>query len=122
MQSSTRWGPPCTVSTMVTKIHSSAKKRLFLRENRKAKGVRPDVMAGRLGIERESLHRLEREWWRLKGDGQAAYADALGIEPEALWRLPSDLPSLDAMIKSAPRDVQEMATDIVRRLASGIKN
>lgn len=81
-------------------------------------------MAGRLGIERESLHRLEREWWRLNGEKQLAYADALGIEPEELWRLPppKGQPSLDAMIKSAPQDVQEMATDIVRRLVSGGKN
>lgn len=102
---------------MVTRIHQHARRRLFLKENREAKGVSAEAMAGRLGIERESLYRWERETWRLNPAKQLAYADALGIEPEQLWH-PPDTPSLDAMISQAPDDLKAMAADIVRRLVA----
>ena len=73
------------VAGMVTR-----RRRLFLKEHRKAKGVSAAAMADRLGIERESIYRLEREaMTRLNGEKQAAYARALGIEPEDLWRPPT---------------------------------
>lgn len=99
---------------MVTRIRKGVKPRLFLKEHREAKGVSAVVMAGRLGIERESVHRLERVG-RAKAEVQAAWADALGIEPAQLWRPPGQV-SLDAIIKDAPEDVKSMAADIVRRL------
>lgn len=106
------------MSLMVTRIRKSARKRLFLKEHRESREISASVMAGRLGIERESVYRLEREQWRVTADKQAAYADALGIEPEDLWRPPGH-PSLDSMVKGMPADVQEMAADIVRRLVAG---
>lgn len=102
---------------MVTRIHRSVARRLFLKEHREAKGVSAEQMAGRLGIERESVYRLEREPRRMNAEKQAAYAYALGIEPEELWR-PPGRPSLDAIISAAPDDVADMAADIVRRLVS----
>lgn len=104
---------------MVTRIHHRARRRLFLKEHRKAKGVSAVIMAGRLGIERESVYRLEREPWRVNANKQAEWAHALGIEPEMLWRPPSEGPSLDAMVESAPDEVKAMAADIVRRLVAG---
>jgi DNA-binding XRE family transcriptional regulator len=104
---------------MVTRIRQHAKPRLFLKEHREAKGISAEVMAGRLGIARESVYRLEREWrTRCTPDKQAAYAAALQLEPEALWRPPAtpDLPSLDAMVEDQPGNVRDMAVDIVRRL------
>ena len=92
---------------------------MFLREHREAKGVSGEAMAGRMGMARESLYRLEREWaTRCSPEKQAAYAAALQLEPEALWRPPAtpDLPSLDGIIKDAPANVREMAIDIVRRI------
>ena len=103
---------------MVTRIHQHARPRLFLKEHREAKGISAKIMAGRLGIERESVYRLEREPQRLSADKQAAYAAALGIEPEELWRAPG-VPSLDAMVRSSPEDLKIMAADIVRRLVGG---
>jgi lambda repressor-like predicted transcriptional regulator len=74
------------VAGMVTR-----RRRLFLKEHREAHGVSAAAMADRLGIERESLYRLEREaMTRLNGQKQAAYASALGIEPETLWQPPGD--------------------------------
>lgn len=103
---------------MVTRIHKHARRRLFLKEHREAKGLSAEQMAGRLGITRESLYRQEREPWRVNSDKQAQWADALGIEPEAFWRPPGAL-SIDSLVKDAPEDVQKMAADIVRRLVAG---
>ena len=103
---------------MVTRIHSRAPRRLFLREHRKAKGLSAASVAGRLGMERESLLRLERKPGGVNSEKQAAYAAALDIEPEDLWRLPG-IPSLDGLVSNAEPDVQIMAADIVRRLVGG---
>lgn len=102
---------------MVTRIHKMARRRLFLREHRKAKGLSADAVAGRMDppMERESLLRLERELHRVNPDKQASYAHALGMQPEDLWR-PPGTPSLDAMVHDAPADVQAMVADIVRRM------
>lgn len=103
---------------MVTRIRNKlVRRRLFLREHREAKQVSATIMGGRLGIERESVLRLEREPWRVNSEKQAAYAAALELAPEDLWR-PPGRPSLDAMVETAPQDIQEMATDLVRRLVS----
>jgi transcriptional regulator with XRE-family HTH domain len=103
------------VAAVVTRVNKHTKRRLFLKEHREAKGVSASVMAGRLGIGRESVYRVERELWRVNSAKQAQWAEALGLEPEELWR-PPGRPSLDAMIQSAPDDVQRLAIDIVRRL------
>lgn len=103
---------------MVTRIRKGFRGHLFLKEHRKAKGVSASAMAGRVGIERESVYRLEREPWRCKPDMQAAWAHALGIEPGALWRLPTAT-SLDDMVSKAPADVQAMVVDIVKRMVAG---
>lgn len=105
------------VTAMVTRP-KTAKRRLFLKEHREARGVSAQTMADKLGIERESVYRLEREPWRVNSEKQAQFADALGLEPEELWRPPGTT-SLDAIIKSAPADVRAMAADIVRRLVEG---
>lgn len=113
-------GPsPVTVAAMVTPP-KRVKRRLFLKEHREAQGISASLMGEKLGIERESVYRLEREPWRVNSEKQAEYARALGIEPEELWR-PPGTPSLDAMVQSAPEDIRAMAADIVRRLVSGSK-
>lgn len=106
---------------MVTKIHQSVKKRLYLKENREAKGISAETMGGRLGIARESVYRQERNPRGLNTVKATAYAAALDMKLEDLYRLPGTpkRPSLDAMIETAPESVQKMAVDIVKRLVSG---
>lgn len=94
------------------------KRRLFLKEHREAQGISATTMAERLGIERESVYRIERKPWGVNSRKQAEYAHALGLEPEELWRLPGT-PSLDAMVSQAPAELRAMAADIVRRLVEG---
>lgn len=109
-------GHPSYVAKMVTtRIHKSVRPRLFLKEHRKAKGVTAEAMGGRLGIERESVHRLERQPESASYSRQVAYAEALGIEPEDL-RWPPGTPSLDGIVKKAPPEVQAMVADIVLRM------
>ena len=107
-----------TKGSKVTKIHPTAKVRLFLREHRKAKGVSATTMAGRLGIERESVYRLERELGRLDPEKLAQYAHALQIKPTALFSPPGAI-SLDALVADSDEETKAMAADIVRRLVAG---
>ncbi len=106
---------------MVTKIHKHAKRRLFLRENRKAHGVSAEQMGGRLGMERESVLRMERETDRCTPSKQLQYADALGIEVEDLWWPPGQRPKgiLDQIVDGQDDAVKAMAADIVSRLVAG---
>jgi DNA-binding XRE family transcriptional regulator len=113
---------PGYVAEMVTRIHKGVKRRLFLKEHRKAKQMTAETMGGRLGLERESVHRLERYPERVTWEKQCAYAEALDIEPEELWQRPGT-PSLDALARAAPEETRamavEMAADILRRMAGG---
>lgn len=72
-------------------------------------------MGVRLGIERESVYRLEKKHQGVSSQKQAEYARALGLEPEELWRLPEN-PSLDAIVSRAPEDIQESVQRLLRRL------
>jgi transcriptional regulator with XRE-family HTH domain len=110
------------VTGMVTRIGARRPRRLYLREHRKDKGISAEQMAGRLGMERESVLRLEREaMTRANPEKQAEYADILQIQPEALWRPPSD-PSLDTLVEQAPPEKRELSHDMaanLRRFVSG---
>jgi DNA-binding XRE family transcriptional regulator len=109
---------PGIVTGMVTRIHKHAKRRLYLREHREAKGVDAPRMAERLGIERESLYRLEREWDRCAPSKQLQYADALGIDVEDLWWLPGEkpVPILDRIVEGEPEATKALARDLLTQL------
>lgn len=79
------------------------------------RGLSDEQVAGRLEVARETVTRYRGQQHRLNPDKIAAIAAALDCEPEDLWR-PPDRPSLDAMVKDAPADLQATAADIVRRL------
>jgi DNA-binding XRE family transcriptional regulator len=97
---------------MVTRIYQGRRRRLFLREHREAKEVSATTMAGRLGIERESVYRLERNPYTMDFHKQIAYAEALGIEPEDLWR-PPGTPSLDGLVAEAPDELRRKAAEMI---------
>jgi DNA-binding XRE family transcriptional regulator len=62
--------------------------KFFLREHRKAAGVTAQQMAEYLGIDRTSVHRLERVNWRVKSETLRAYAHRLGKAPEEFCKPP----------------------------------
>jgi transcriptional regulator with XRE-family HTH domain len=100
---------------MVTN-RKQVQRRLFLKEHREAKDISAETMAERLGIERESVYRLEKKHDKITAEKQARYAAALGLRPEDLWRPPGAPPSLDSLVSGAPEDVKALAADIVGRL------
>lgn len=69
-------------------------------------------MAGRLGIDRVSLHRWERELHRVNFEKMVQYAEALGIEPEQLMR-PPDQPSVDALLAKASPETRSKVVEMV---------
>lgn len=113
--------PAGIVAVMVTTIHKYAKRRLYLREHRKARGVSAPRMADRLGIARESVLRLEREWERCSPTMQLEYAAALDIEVEDLWWPPGQRPMgvFDQIMDGQPEPVKDMARDILSRMVAG---
>lgn len=108
----------------VTDMATSRRKRMFrlyLKEHREARHLGAKEFAKLVGIERESVYRVERKaeigHYQLDTETLEAYANALGRSPEELL-LPPDQPSLDAMVAGQPAEVRMMAADIVRRLLS----
>jgi transcriptional regulator with XRE-family HTH domain len=99
---------------MVTRKKPAAR-RLYLKEHREAKGLSASQMGEKLNIERESVYRLEKKFWGVSSEKQAAYAAALGLEPQELWYPPGS-PSLDAIVSRAPLEVQESVQTLIRRL------
>lgn len=107
----------------IVRIGARQPLRLYLREWREYKDIDAIVMAGRLGVERESVYRIEKKaMQRAIPEYQAAYAEALGIDPGRLWHPPppkgEDLPpSLDEMAQKAPEAARAAAFELLRRMA-----
>lgn len=101
---------------MVTRIRRGVRPHLYIKEHREAQGLSLEQMAGRLGVERNSVWRWEKEQHRLNPDKIAEIADALGLDHWTdLARLPG-FRSLDAMLAGQPDDIRETVVDIVARL------
>lgn len=102
---------------MVTTIRKHAKIRPFLKEHRNAAGLSALQMAGRLGVERESVYRYERNPLNMSLDRLEQWADACGLASSRdLYYLPRR-PSVDAIIETLPPDMQDMVMDMASRLA-----
>ncbi len=103
------------VAVMVTAPKKPDRRRLYLKENRKAKNISATEMGRHLGIERESVYRLEREQHRMDPTKQAEYAHHLGLEPEDLWR-PPGRPSVDALLRDQPDEIAQRAVEMTQLL------
>lgn len=114
------------MSPMVTRIRKGTKAHIYLREWRKH--IRETVnatltasaMADRLGIERESYYRLERDPSKLSVAEVMELADTLSIEPQKMWEPPPEpghrpRPSLDAIVRDTPDAQVEGLADMLRR-------
>jgi transcriptional regulator with XRE-family HTH domain len=100
---------------MATRIGRKAQAHLYIREWLDFRGLSDEKAASRLGIDRTTVWKWRTQPRRLTRDKIESLAVLLDIEPEELYR-PPNRPSLDAMVKDAPEDIQDMAVDIVRRL------
>jgi transcriptional regulator with XRE-family HTH domain len=102
------------------RIRKGARPHVYLREWRKYKALRAPDMADRLGIERESYYRLERNPFTLSVAELVELADALGIDHRSLWGPPPEpgtIPrvSLDAIVEGTPDAQVEGLADMLRR-------
>lgn len=101
---------------MVTRIRRGARAHLYITEWFAHRGLNDEKVGNRLELDRATVHRWRKEQHRLNPEKIAALAHVLDIEPEELWRPPTKR-SLDAALKDAPENIQDMAYDIVARMA-----
>ena len=101
---------------MVTRVHKGRRGPLFIEEWMQHRGISDEKLANRIGVARETVTRWRSQQHRLNPGKITKIASALNLEPLDLWRLPSGRPSLDAMLRGAPDELQDTAADIVRRL------
>jgi transcriptional regulator with XRE-family HTH domain len=99
----------------IPRIGQRRKARLYVTEWLKHRGLSDERAAGRLGVSRETIWKWRTQPHRLTTEKMASLASILDIEPEELYR-PPNRPSLDALVKDQPADIQDMAADIVQRL------
>jgi transcriptional regulator with XRE-family HTH domain len=103
---------------MATTIYGKRRGHLFVAEWMEHRELSDEKLANRLGVDRVTVTRWRNQQHRLNPDKIAAIAVALDLEPEALFRPPSGRPSLDALLRDAPAELQDTAADIVKRLVS----
>ncbi len=109
--------PLVYVANMVTRPHHGVRYALHLKEHRKAKGIRAARMAEALGIERESVYRLEKHPERSNGEQQAIYARECNVSPGELWELPK---GTARMAKLTPDGIESLSEADLERLAAKI--
>lgn len=89
----------------------------YLREHREARDMSAEDMGDKVGMERESVYRVEREPWRLDtGEKRQQWANALGKQWKELLSLPNEpwAPSIDKLIEDKPVEVQQDAYELVK--------
>jgi transcriptional regulator with XRE-family HTH domain len=104
------------VTAMVTQIRKSTKPRAFLKEHRKAAELSALKMAGRLGVERESVYRMERDPTRLSLGRLQQWAEACGLQSYLdLFTLPKR-PKISTIL-DLPAEAQDAVMDMAARLS-----
>jgi predicted transcriptional regulator len=100
---------------MVTQIGKLSKLRPFLKEHRKHSGLSALKMAGRLDVERESVYRMEREWYKMTIERQQQWAEACGLQSYLdLFTLPRR-PKITPILELSD-DAQDAVMDMAARL------
>lgn len=111
---------------MVTKRRKqtvkAVRRAFYLKEWRKFMGTGPSELADALEIERQSYHRLEKNWWTISAGEMDTLAKVIGVKPEQFW-FPPPAPgqprrvSLDEMLEDMPENMQQAAILAIRGMA-----
>ncbi len=93
----------------------------YLKEWRKFMGTKPIDLAEALDIERQSYHRLEKNWWTLSAGEIDTLAKTIGIKPSQFWFPPpkngQETVSLDDLLEDMPENIQIAAIAAIRGMA-----
>lgn len=108
---------------MVTHIGGRGRSRVFLDEWIARKELSNADIARRLDVDRATVGKWRAKAQRLRLEQLRALADALDISFNDLFHLPPPQdappprPSVDAMMKDMPPDMQDAVIDLARRLS-----
>lgn len=84
-------------------------------------GTKPTECADAIGVERQSFHRLEKNWWTLSAGEISKLADVIGVKPSQFWFPPpkagQERLSIDDLLQDMPEDLQKAAVMAVRGMA-----
>lgn len=109
------------VTRRITRQVPNRRRPFYLREWRKFMGTKPIDLAIALDIERQSYHRLEKNWWTISAGEIDIIASVIGIKPSQLWFPPpkdgQERVSLDDLIEDMPENLQIAAIAAVRGMA-----
>jgi transcriptional regulator with XRE-family HTH domain len=100
---------------MATRIGPRKPRKLFLLEWREHRRLTQERLGQRLGVEKITISRWERDRRGLNVNVLSALAEALDIEPTDLFRHP-DQPSADALLRDQSPEIQQQAITIIRAL------
>lgn len=101
---------------MVTRIRKSARPRFYIKEHREHLGLTLEQVAGRVGVERNTIWRWENDQRQVTPDKAAALADALSLPDWTDLTRPPGVRSIDAMLADQPADIRDTVLDIAERL------
>lgn len=82
-------------------------------------GTKPLELAIALDIERQSYHRLEKNWHTISQGELQVIADTVGVEPSQFWFPPPSVKtpekvSIDDLLEDVPDTLQILAVNAVR--------
>jgi len=84
-------------------------------------GTKPTDCAEAIDVERQSYHRLEKNWWTLSTGEIEILARIIGVKPSQFW-FPPPAPghehvSLDEMVEDLPEPTKNAAIAAVKGIA-----
>jgi DNA-binding XRE family transcriptional regulator len=100
----------------------SGRRPFYLREWRKFMGTKPMELAIALGIERQSYHRLEKNWWTINLGEMDIICRIIGVKQSQLWFPPpttgqQERISLDELLEDIPENMHQAAFMALRGMA-----
>ncbi len=112
------------VSGMVTrpKVVKPVRRAFYLKEWRKFMGTKPIDLAVALDIERQSYHRLEKNWWTINAGEMDILCKVIGIKPSQLWFPPpekgqQERETVEDLMEDIPEDMRPAAFLALRGMA-----
>jgi len=106
----------------IVKRTPQTRRAFYLREWRKYMGTKPSDLAEALDIERQSYHRLEKNWWTINLGEMDIICRIIGVNQSQLWFPPpkngqQERVSLDELMEDIPENMRPAAFMALRGMA-----